>query len=86
MWSTRRLRRLASTTSRMWTGRLSKPKSRVKPNLVAITTSSRNPATARPTTLSFSPHPYSSAVSKKVTPRSWARRIAAMPSVSSPGP
>src|SRR5438105_10518908 len=41
-----------------------------KPNFVAITTCSRNGARASPTSSSFVYGPYTSAVSKNVTPRS----------------
>ena len=49
------------------------------PNLVASTTSSRRPAMARPTSCSLVNGPYMSAVSRKVTPRSRARWMVAMP-------
>src|SRR4029450_7547454 len=49
------------------------------PNLVAMTTWSRKGARASPTSSSFTNGPYTSAVSKKVTPRSTAARITAMP-------
>jgi hypothetical protein len=47
------------------------------PNLVATTTSSWWPASARPTSRSLVNGPYMSAVSSKVTPRSRARRMVA---------
>ena len=71
----------ASATSLMCSGRLSRPRcwpvcgSRSKPNLVAITTCSRNGARASPTSSSFVNGPYTSAVSKNVTPRSTAARM-----------
>ncbi len=46
-----------------------------KPNLVAMTTLSRTGASASPTSSSFVNGPYASAVSKKVTPPSYAARI-----------
>ena len=51
-----------------------------KPNFVAMTTWSRTGASASPTTSSLANGPYTSAVSKKVTPRSTAPRMSAMPS------
>ncbi len=59
---------------------------RTMPNLVAITTSSRWPDSASPTSTSFVYGPYMSDVSKKVTPSSRARWIVAMDSASSRGP
>ena len=55
-------------------GRLSAPVMRpaslkVNPNLVAITTFSRRPLIALPTSSSFVNGPYTSAVSKKFTPK-----------------
>jgi hypothetical protein len=55
------------------------------PNLVAITTWSRSGASASPTSSSLTNGPYTSAVSKKVTPRSTAARISAIMSFRSPG-
>ena len=56
------------------------------PNFVAITTWSRNGASASPTSSSFVNGPYASAVSNIVTPRSTAARMIAMPSCRpSPG-
>ncbi len=49
-------------------------RSMAKPNFVAITTRSRTGASALPTISSFVKGPYTSAVSKKVTPRSTASR------------
>jgi hypothetical protein len=51
-----------------------------KPNLVAMLTRSRTGSRASPTMSSLANGPYTSAVSKKVTPRSTARRISAMES------
>jgi hypothetical protein len=48
--------------------------SNANPNFVAITTCSRNGRRASPTNSSFSNGPYTSAVSKNVTPRSTAPR------------
>jgi hypothetical protein len=61
-------------------GRLDSPvwlpcSSNANPNLVAMTTSSRNGARASPTIRSFVNGPQTSAVSKNVTPRSTAARI-----------
>src|SRR5215211_6205465 len=68
----------------MWSGRLERPTCRPSwsnrnPNLVAMTTWSRKGARASPTSSSFTNGPYTSAVSKKVTPRSTAARITAIP-------
>src|SRR5215211_363801 len=73
-----------STAWRMCSGRLERPTwrpsaSKRNPNLVAMTTWSRKGARASPTSSSFTNGPYTSAVSKKVTPRSTAARITAMP-------
>jgi hypothetical protein len=57
--------------------------SNVLPHLVAMTTWSRIPPSALPNTLSLCPAPYTSAVSKNVTPSSTARRIARTDSSSS---
>src|SRR5206468_1166556 len=58
-----------------------------KPNFVAITTCSRSGASASPTSSSFVYGPYTSAVSKNVTPRSTAARISEIPScLSTAGP
>src|ERR1700759_3370964 len=70
-----------SATSLTCSGRLSTPATlpsgpKAKPNLVAITTSSRHGASASPTRISLSP--YASAVSKNVTPRSTAPRSTAI--------
>jgi len=54
--------------------------------LVAITTSSRRPANARPMIRSLWPAPYESAVSMKVMPSSTARRSAATDSSSFTSP
>jgi hypothetical protein len=77
-----------STTSRMWSGRLfSRRGSNSKPNFVASTTSSRIGSSASPTRVSFVRGPYASAVSKNVTPWSWAPRMRLMPcSVSTGSP
>src|SRR3982074_2868086 len=57
------------------------------PNFVAITTFPRNGASASPTSSSFVKGPYTSAVSKNVTPRSTAARISEIPSfLSMAGP
>ena len=57
------------------------------PNLVAITTRSGTGASASPTSSSFVNGPYTSAVSKKVTPRSTAERSSAIISaLSAAGP
>jgi hypothetical protein len=56
------------------------------PNLVAITTSSRRPASARPSSCSLVNGPYISAVSKNVQPSSSARLIVAIASSSSAAP
>jgi hypothetical protein len=50
------------------------------PNFVAMVTWSRTGSSASPTTSSLVYGPYTSAVSKKVTPRSTAARMIAMPS------
>ncbi len=55
-------------------------------NLVASCTSSRRPAIAWPTSSSLWPSPYTSAVSRKVTPSSSARWIVAMDSSRSAVP
>ena len=60
--------------------------SRTLPNLVAITTRARWGRSARPTSSSFAPMPYMSAVSKNVMPSSSARWIVAIDSASSPAP
>src|SRR5438270_192180 len=49
--------------------------SRMSENFVATTNSSRRPAIASPTSSSLWPSPYTSAVSRKKTPRSSARWI-----------
>ncbi len=76
-----------STASRTCCGRLSTPTilppSMRKPNLVAITTASRRPFKARPSSSSLWNGPYTSAVSKNVTPSSIARSIVAIDSRSS---
>jgi len=59
---------------------------RTTPNFVATTKRSRRPATARPTSDSFAPRPYISAVSRNVTPSSAARPIVANDSASSCAP
>jgi hypothetical protein len=70
----------------MCSGRLFTPRclpvagSMSKPNLVAITTRSRKGARASPTSSSLMNGPYTSAVSKRVTPRSKAARISAIAS------
>src|SRR6202158_1533226 len=56
-----------------------------QPNFVAITTCSRNRARASPTSSSLVNGPYTSAVSKKVTPRSTAVRISEIISFLSAG-
>src|SRR4249919_3984263 len=64
----------------MCSGRLSTPRDRpvfgssLNPNFVAITTCWRNGAKPSPTSSSFVNGPYTSAVSKNVTPRSTAAR------------
>ena len=73
-----------STAWRMCSGWLERPTwrpwgSKRNPNLVAMTTSRRKGARASPTSSSFRNGPYTSAVSKKVTPRSAAARITAIP-------
>jgi hypothetical protein len=86
MWSVRSRRSELSTARRMLSGRLHKPpgstpfSAKAKPNLVAIFTRSRTGSSASPTISSFVNGPYTSAVSKKVTPRSTARRISAIES------
>src|SRR5215207_280052 len=60
--------------------------SKTSPTLVAITTSSRNGATAFPRTRSAWPQPYASAVSNSRTPPSYATRIAAIDTSSSTSP
>ena len=55
------------------------------PNLVAMTASSRRPASAWPTSTSLVYGPYMSDVSKNVTPRSSARWMVAIDSASSRG-
>src|SRR5215218_1228335 len=72
-----------STACRMCSGRLERPTcrpswSKRNPNLVAMTTSLRKGARASPTSSSFTNGPYTSAVSKNVTPCSTAARITAM--------
>jgi hypothetical protein len=79
----------ASATSLMCAGRLSTPAGfpsgpNAKPNLVAMTMSPRNGASASPTSSSFVNGPYASAVSKNVTPRSTAFRMSAIISCRSP--
>jgi len=64
----------------MFAGRLVTPvcapsSSKAKPNFVAMTTFSRTGSSASPTSSSFVNDPYTSAVSKRVTPRSTAYRI-----------
>ena len=59
---------------------------RMFPNFVATTTWSRRSAIAFPTSRSFAPQPYMSAVSRKVTPSSSARWIVAIASPSSAAP
>jgi hypothetical protein len=74
-----------STARRMLAGVLSgaePPVWEISPNLVASTTSSRCPCTARPTSLSLMKGPYPSAVSIWVTPRSRARWIVRIDSSS----
>jgi hypothetical protein len=56
---------------------------RTLPNFVASTTSSRRSRIAFPTSSSFAPLPYMSAVSRKSMPRSSARWIVAIASPSS---
>jgi hypothetical protein len=73
MTSVRSRRSEPSTAARMFSGRLLTPlwwpsSSKAKPNLVAMTTSSRTGSRASPTISSFSNGPYTSAVSKKVMP------------------
>src|SRR2546425_9228046 len=81
-----------SATSLMCSGRLLRavhlpPSSGLgaKPNLVAMTTRSRNGASASPTSSSLVKGPYTSAVSNKVTPRSTADRISEIISFLSAG-
>ena len=92
MASTRSRRSEPSTASRMCSGRLSSRLQRgsaaeagAKPNLVAMTTRPRKGASASPTTSSLASGPYTSAVSKKVTPRSTAARMSAMAACFSVG-
>jgi len=73
---------MPSTASLMWSGRLLSPglrspvsRSMFQPNFDVITTLSRKGATLSPRIRSASWGPYASALSKKVTPRSWAVRI-----------
>ena len=85
MWSVPRRRSDPSTAALTWSGRLDRPvclpwSSNAKPNFVAMTTWSRTGASASPTISSLANGPYTSAVSKKVTPRSTASRMSAMPS------
>ena len=85
MWSVPSRRSDPSTAALMCSGRLDRPvglpsSSNAKPNLVAMTTWSRTGASASPTISSLPNGPYTSAVSKKVTPRSTAARMSAMPS------
>src|SRR5882672_7826258 len=74
----------------MCSGRLSTPMDRplfgssLNPNFVAITTCWRNGARPSPTSSSFVKGPYTSAVSKNVTPRSTAARITEIISCLSP--
>src|SRR5713101_3948811 len=81
-----------SATSLMCSGRLLRALhpgpplgSGAKPNFVAITTWPWNGASASPTSSSFVNGPYTSAVSKNVTPRSTAARISAIISCLSAG-
>lgn len=88
MRSVRRRRSDSSTTRRMRSGLLSSPLpgfASAKPNLVAITTLSRIGCSASPKRSSLAPAPYTSAVSKKVTPRSNAARISPMACCRSAG-
>src|SRR3954471_1100988 len=62
------------------------PSSNVLPNFVAIATRSRSASSALPRISSLWPVPYTSAVSKNVTPSSRPRRIAAIDSSSSTSP
>src|SRR3954462_12154859 len=91
MWSVPRRSNCWSTTSRMWSGRLFGP-SRCpsgpysQPNLVAMTTPSRRPFSARPSSFSLVHGPYASAVSRKSQPSSSARWMVAIDSSSSGTP
>jgi len=75
----------------MLSGRLHTPppvtpfSSNANPNLVAIMTWSRNGSSASPTMSSFANGPYTSAVSKKVTPTSTARLMTAIASARGGG-
>jgi len=70
----------------MWSGRLSIAwVPTFIPNFVAMTTRSRTGARASPTSSSFVNGPYTSAVSKNVTPRSTAARRSAIISFRSGG-
>ena len=85
MWSVPSRRNDPSTAAAMCAGRLDRPaglpsSSNAKPNFVAMTTWLRTGASASPTISSLANGPYTSAVSKKVTPRSTAARMSAMPS------
>ena len=92
--STPSRRRLCSHSSRIDSGRRSfsitpsgRPSQR-RPHFVKTSTSSptRYGASARPTTSSECPSPYTAAVSTQLTPSSTARRIAAIESSSSTSP
>src|SRR5215203_233255 len=86
MWSVRSRRRELSTARRMLSGWLDTPppstpfSGNAKPNLVAILTWSRTGWRASPTISSLVNGPYTSAVSKKVTPWSTAFRISVIAS------
>ena len=88
MWSVASRRSEPSTASRMCSrpavhAAQSLPFSILKPNLVAMIARSRLPWSARPSSSSFVYGPYTSAVSKNVTPSSIARWMVAMDSRSS---
>src|SRR5512143_1184970 len=92
MASTRRRLSEASATRLICSGRLSSPtlgcgpfSPCFHPNLVAITTCPLNGSSASPTSSSFVNGPYTSAVSKKVIPRSTAVRRKAIISCLSVG-
>ena len=78
--SPRRPRGSARDGCRVPSTAASATESRWKPNLVASTTRSRTGSSASPTSSSFVCGPYTSAVSKRVTPRSTAAR--SMPIIS----
>jgi len=95
MWSVPSRRRAASTERRTFAGEPSVFRrdrssgwsgSGITPNLLAITTWSRLPASTRPSSSSLAPQPYISAVSQNVTPSSIARSSVAIDCFSSSDP